>query len=123
METLDDAKSAAQKSHLDKVKANLDAGEKLQLECQKHILLVDKSDSGWFTVEEYKKHNLADNSDNKKIIFSAEHCAQSTLSSLRKKRMLHLPHPRDLHLHEHLFLLLHPALATTSSDSVSHTPK
>ena len=53
-ETLDDAKSAAEKLQLDKVKADLDAGEKLLIELQKHILLADKSDSGWLTVEEYK---------------------------------------------------------------------
>jgi len=85
-ETLDDAKSAAEKLQLDKVKADLDAGEKLLIERQKHILLADKSDSGWLTVEEYKKHDLADNSDDEKRIFSAERRARSTLSSLRKKK-------------------------------------
>ena len=86
-ETLDDAKSAAEKLQLDKVKADLDAGEKLLIERQKHILLADKSDSGWLTVEEYKKHDLADNSDDEKRIFSAERRARSTLSSLRKKKI------------------------------------
>ena len=47
-ETLDNAKSAAQKSQLEKIKLELDEGEKLLLERQKHILLADKSDSGWF---------------------------------------------------------------------------
>ena len=86
-ETLDDAKSAAEKLQLDKVKADLDAGEKLLIERQKHILLADKSDSGWLTVEEYKKHDLADNSDDEKRIFSAERRARSTLASLRKKKI------------------------------------
>ena len=85
-ETLDDAKSAAEKLQLDKVKGDLDAGEKLLIERQKHILLADKSDSGWLTVEEYKKHDLADNSDDEKRIFSAERRARSALSSLRKKK-------------------------------------
>ena len=62
-ETLDNAKSAAQKSQLEKVKSELEEGEKLLLERQKHILLTDKSESGWFTVEEYKKHDLAEDSD------------------------------------------------------------
>ena len=57
-ETLDNAKSAAQESQLQKVKSELDEGEKLLLERQKHILLADKLESGWFTVHEYKKHDL-----------------------------------------------------------------
>ena len=85
-ETLENAKSAAQKSQLEKVKSELDEGEKLLLERQKHILLADKSESGWLTVEEYKKHDLAENSDDEKRIFSAERRARSTLSSLKKKR-------------------------------------
>ena len=85
-ETLENAKSAAQKSQLEKVKSELDEGEKLLLERQKHILLADKSESGWLTVEEYKKHDLAENSDDEKRIFSAERPARSTLSSLKKKR-------------------------------------
>ena len=45
-ETLDNAKSAAQKSQLEKVKSELEEGEMLLLERQKHILLADKSESG-----------------------------------------------------------------------------
>ena len=68
-ETLVNAKSAAQNSQLQKVKSELDEGEKLLLERQKHILLADKSESGWFTVEEYKKHDLAEDSDDERRIF------------------------------------------------------
>ena len=71
-ETLDNAKSATEKSQIEKVKSELVEGEKLLIECQKHILLADRSESGWFTVEEYKKHDLAENSDDKKRIFSTE---------------------------------------------------
>ena len=85
-ETLTKAKSTAQKSQLEKVKSELDEGEKLLLECQKHILLADKSESGWFTVEEYKKHDLAENSNDERQIFSAEQCARANLSTLKKKR-------------------------------------
>ena len=84
-ETLDNAKFA-QKSQLDKVKSELEEGEKLLLERQKHILLADKSESGWFTVKEYKKHDLAEDSDDEKRIFSAERRALATLSTLKKKR-------------------------------------
>ena len=85
-ETHDNVKSAAQKSQLEKVKSELDEGETLLLERQKHILLADKSESGWFTVEEYKKHDMAENSDDEKRIFSAERRARATLSTLKKKR-------------------------------------
>ena len=51
-ETLDNANSAAQKSQIEKVKSELEEGEKLPLERRKRILLTDKSESGWFTVED-----------------------------------------------------------------------
>ena len=57
-ETLDSAKSAAEHSQLGKVKSDLEEGEKLISERQKHVLLADKSDYGWATVTEYKKHSL-----------------------------------------------------------------
>ena len=57
-ETLDSAKSAVENWHLEKVKNDLGEGEKLISERQKHILLADKSDYGWATVVEYKKHSL-----------------------------------------------------------------
>ena len=46
-ETLDSAKSAAENSQLEKIKNDLEGGEKLISEGQKHILLADKSDYGW----------------------------------------------------------------------------
>ena len=70
-ETIDSAKSAVQKSQLEKVKSDLEEGEKLLNERQKHILLADRSESGWCTVDEYKQHDLADDSDDEKRIYSA----------------------------------------------------
>lgn len=110
-ETLDNVKSAAQKSQLEKVKSELEEGEKLLFERQKHILLADKSESGWFTVEEYKKHDLAENSDDEKLIFSAERRARATLSTLKRKKAVHLPRVEDLRLYARRLPLLHrPAL-------------
>ena len=52
------------KSHLEvnaveKVKASLLEGTSLLFERQKLILLADKSEFGWKTVEEYTQHELA----------------------------------------------------------------
>ena len=85
-ETLDSAKSAAEHSQLEKVKNDLEEGEKLISERQKHILLADKSDYGWATVTEYKKHSLADDSDDEKRIFKAESRARSSVNALKKKK-------------------------------------
>ena len=84
-ETLDSAKSAAENSQLEKVKNDLEEREKLISERQKHILLTDKSDYGWAMVVEYKKHTLADDSDNEKWIFKAESRARASVNALKKK--------------------------------------
>ena len=115
-ETLVNAKSATQNSQLEKVKSELDEGEKLLLERQKHILLADKSESGWFTVEEYKKHDLAEDSDDEKRIFSAERRARASLSTLRKKRSSSFAANRRA-------LLVRPSVPATSSASFQQQPQ
>ena len=85
-ETLDSAKSAAENSQLEKVKTSLEEGETLISERQKHILLTDKSDYGWATVDEYKKHSLADDSDDEKRIFKAKSRARIFVNALKKKK-------------------------------------
>ena len=59
-DAIEEAKAAAQVNALDKVKDSLQKGENLLKERQKHILLVDKSEYGWSTVQEYKKSEIAD---------------------------------------------------------------
>ena len=78
-ETFDSAKSTAEKSNLEKVKSDLEEGEKL------HILLADKFEYGWNTVEEYKHHDLADGSEDEKRIYSAKRRARAVMSSRKKK--------------------------------------
>ena len=85
-ETLDSAKSAAENSQLEKVKTSLEEGETLISERQKHILLTDKSDYGWATVDEYKKHSLVDDSDDEKRIFKAKSRARTFVNALKKKK-------------------------------------
>ena len=85
-ETLDSAKSAAGNSQHEKVKTSLEEGETLISERQKHILLTDKSDYGWATVDEYKKHSLVDDSDDEKRIFKAKSRARTFVNALKKKK-------------------------------------
>ena len=87
-EMLDSAKSAAENLQLEKVKTSLEEGETLISERQKHILLADKSDYGW---DEYKKHSLADDSDDEKRIFKAESRARTFVNSLKKKKKSSAP--------------------------------
>ena len=54
-DTSEETKAAAQANAPDKVKDSLQEGEDLLKERQKHILLTDKSEYGWSTVQEYKK--------------------------------------------------------------------
>ena len=84
--TFDSAKSAAEKSNLEKVKSDLEKGEKMLVERQKHILLADKSEYGWSTVEEYKQHDLADDSEDEKRIYSTERRARAVMSSRKRKK-------------------------------------
>ena len=52
-------------------------------ERQKHILLADKSEFGWATVNEYKKHELADNSEDEKRIIKSELRAKAQKKQIR----------------------------------------
>ena len=57
---------------INKAQEVLQKGEKMLNERQKHILLADKSEFGWRTVNEYKKHDLADDSEDEKRILKFE---------------------------------------------------
>ena len=76
-DVLTEAKSSCSSQQLDKVKESLDKGVSLPAERQKHILLADKSDFGWMIIQEYKKNDLADDSDDEKKIIRAEARARS----------------------------------------------
>ena len=56
------------------------------MERQKHILLADESEYVWGTVEEYKQHDLADDSEDEKRIYNAERRARAVMSSRKKKK-------------------------------------
>ena len=57
-DTLDETKTAVQANAMDKVKDSLQKGENLLKERQKHILLADKSEYGWSTVERLPRDSL-----------------------------------------------------------------
>ena len=78
-DTLDETKTAVQANAMDKVKDSLQKGENLLKERQKHILLADKSEYGWSTVQEYKKSEIADDSDDEKKMYKAEARAKAHL--------------------------------------------
>ena len=86
-ETINSARSAAQKSQLEKVKSDFKEGEKLLNERQKHILLAVKLEFGWCSVDEYKQHDLADDSDDEKRVYSAEWRACVAISTRKKKAL------------------------------------
>ena len=71
-DAIEEAKDACSACQFDKVHASLEKGEKLLTERQKHILLADKSDFGWSLIREYKRNDLAEDSDNEKKIIRAE---------------------------------------------------
>jgi len=72
MDTISDAKQSLEMNDQAKAKEELSKGDKLMSEQQKHILLADKSEFGWATVNEYKKHELAEDSDDEKRIYKSE---------------------------------------------------
>ena len=71
-DAIEEAKDAFSARQFDKVHASLEKGEKLLTERQKHILLADKSDFGWSLIREYKRNDLAEDSDDEKKIIRAE---------------------------------------------------
>ena len=79
--SLDDVKSHLEANAVDKAKASLSEGTSLLTERQKLILLADKSEFGWKTVEEYSQHELADDEADGKKIRRAEERAEKALKS------------------------------------------
>ena len=66
-DSLDEAKAHIKKEAVEKAKDSLSEGTLLLTNRQKLILLPDKSEFGWNTVEEYLQQGLAENEDDGKI--------------------------------------------------------
>ena len=72
LDAMEDAKYNLEGGNLEAEKSVVDQGISLVKERQKLILLADKSQYGWKTVQEYLQHELADDSDDEKKIYRAE---------------------------------------------------
>ena len=68
------------------MKSALSKGTSMLSERQKLILLADKSEFGWKTVEQYTQHELAENEEDGKKICRAEERAGKALKSTPSKR-------------------------------------
>ncbi|CAH3184254.1 unnamed protein product [Porites lobata] len=80
------AKSYLESNAVDKAKESLTEGTSLLTERQKLILLADKSEFGWKTVQEYTQHELAEDDQDGKKIRRAEERAEKSLKSVAAKR-------------------------------------
>ena len=63
---MDEVKSHLESNAVDKAKSSLSESTSMLSERQKLILLADKSEFGWKTVEQYTQHELADNEEDGK---------------------------------------------------------
>ena len=84
--SLEDAKSHLQANAIDKAKEALGESMSLLAERQKLILLADKSEFGWKTVEEYIEHELADDEQDGKKIHRAGERAEKALKSVASQK-------------------------------------
>jgi hypothetical protein len=82
-----DASEALETKEINKAQEALQKGKQMLSERQKHILLADKSEFGWSTVHEYRKHELADDSEDEKRILKSE----SRAKAQRKKIQSNFP--------------------------------
>lgn len=73
-------KSHLESNAVEKAEASLAEGTSMLSEQQKLILLADKSEFGWKTVEEYVQHKLADAKEDAKWIRRAEDRAEKALN-------------------------------------------
>ena len=83
IDSLAEVSKALERSEITQAQEALQKGKLLSNERQKHILLADKPEFGWATVNEYKKHELADNSEDEKRIIKSELRAKAQRKQIR----------------------------------------
>ena len=85
-DAFEEAKSHLEVNAINKAKETLAKSMYLLAERQKLILLADKSDFGWKTVDDYVKHELAvDEEDGKKIRRAEERAEKAVKSTVARK--------------------------------------
>ena len=85
-DSFEEAKSHLEVNVIDKAKETLAEDTSLLAERQKLILLADKADFGWKTVDEYVEHELAvDEEDGKKIRRAEERAEKAVKSTVARK--------------------------------------
>ena len=72
-----------EKQAIQKAEALLDKGLKALEMQQKHIKVADRSEFGWFTVEHYERHPLADDSNDEKKLEKAKKEAEHAANKRR----------------------------------------
>lgn len=85
-DSLEEAKTHLETNAVEKAKESLTEGTLLLTNRQKLILLADKSEFGWKTVEEYSQHELAEDEDDGKKIRRAEERAEKALKSASTRK-------------------------------------
>ena len=76
---------------IERAKEVLKEGEKLILHRKTLIRIVDRSEFGWATVQEYEDDELAENSDDEKKLFKSEIRANKKVKADKNKRKKNLP--------------------------------
>ena len=82
---MDEAKAHIKKEAVEKAKDSLSEGTLLLTNRQKLILLPDKSEFGWKTVEEYSQQGLAENEDDGNIRRAEERGEEALKSASTRK--------------------------------------
>ena len=85
-DSIDKAKLYLESNAVDKAKESLTEGKSLLTERQKLILLSDKSEFGWKTVQEYTQHELPEDDQDGKNIRRAGELAKKSLKSVAAKK-------------------------------------
>ena len=85
-EEVDAAKRSLEAGKLEKALDHLNRGKELLDFRNKLIVLADRSEHGWATVNEYEQDELAENSDDERRINRAEACAGRKRREAKKKK-------------------------------------
>ena len=87
LEKLETAKDAVNSNAIAKTKSAIEEGIALVTKWMKIIMIADKSEYSWATVQEYLTDELASNSDDEKRLFRSEKRAERKVKESKKKRV------------------------------------